>query len=46
MAAFGDDVPDEHKQAIMNLVFSTELVDALSESGVTLDPSGERFVRS
>ena len=46
MAAFGDDVPDEHKQAIMNLVFSTELVDALGESGVTLDPSGERFVRS
>ena len=45
MAAFGDDVPDEHKQAIMNLVFSTELVDELGKVGITLDSSGERFVR-
>ena len=45
MAAFGDDVPEEHKQAIMNLVFSTELVDELGKVGITLDSSGERFVR-
>ena len=46
MAAFGDDVPDEHKQVIMNLVFSTELVEELGKEGIALDDTGERFVRS